>query len=84
MPRSKSQVAEERLIRHKDASRRLEAMRREEVLAASREMLILHDLFVAGHGGMSRNRLASLWKTSMSQVDVMLARARHERDGKVN
>jgi hypothetical protein len=62
-------LAEARLVRYKDQSRRLAAQKRDVDLAGAKTMLTL-----LAHG-MTKTRLAELWHTSRGQVDEMLERA---------
>ncbi len=62
-------LAEARLARYKDQSRRLRAQLNDVNLAAGKTMVTLK-----AHG-VTKSRLADLWKTSRGQVDEMLQRA---------
>lgn len=73
MPRNATQVAEDAVTRAADAFRRIEGQRVDAKRAGGRAML------KALEAGVSRTRLRELWKTSYSEVDRMVARARAER-----
>jgi len=62
-------TGEARLVRYKDQSRRLRAQLADVNLQAANTMVTLK-----GHG-VTKSRLAELWKTSRGQVDEMLERA---------
>lgn len=73
MPRNPRDLAEEKLTRAKDQTSRLEGQLSDARLHAGRLMLAARD------AGAPRTRLAVIWRTSLSQVDRMIARAETER-----
>jgi hypothetical protein len=64
-----AKAAEARLLRYKDQSLRLRAQQRDLNLLAGKTMVTLK-----AHG-VTKSRLAELWKTSRGQVDEMIERA---------
>jgi hypothetical protein len=73
MPRNPQQVAQDAVARAADAFRRIDGQRNDAKLAGGRAML------KAIEAGVPRSKLKDLWKTSYSEVDRMVARARAER-----
>ena len=73
MPRNPQQVAEDAVARSADAFRRIDGQRNDAKRAGGRAML------KAIEAGVPRSKLKDLWKTSYSEVDRMVARARAER-----
>ena len=73
MPRNPQQVAEDSVARAADAFRRIDGQRNDAKRAGGRAMLKAIEV------GVPRSKLKDLWKTSYSEVDRMVARARAER-----
>lgn len=77
MPRSKRDIALEKVVRSKDQTQRLRKATSESVAQGGRLMVAALDADI----GVTRTDLALVWKTSLSQIDRMVAKARSERGG---
>ena len=73
MPRSKSEVAREKLRRLKDQKRKIDSQADDVKLEAGRVML------AALEAGVSKSQLCADWATSNSEVRRMIARDSSER-----
>lgn len=76
MPRSKADVATDKITRLKDQCKRLEKAQAEARTQAGLAMAAALD---ADPPLLTRSQIALLWRTSLSQVDRMVAEARESR-----
>lgn len=75
MPRSKKELTLEKLVRTKDQSAKLRKAVGDNNAQAGRQMSAALD------AGASRNEVRLVWRSSFSQIDRMVIRARAEKGG---